>query len=74
MHHRKFSSTCLQQETQKASLVAANLYAGENTLKESVIAWIDEPSQKLFFDALLKNPEWAASRQADLTVEEFNGL
>ncbi len=48
------------QETLKASLVAANLYAGENTLKESVIAWIDEPSHKLFFDALLKKPEWAA--------------
>ena len=46
------------QETLKASLVAANLYAGENTLKESVIAWIDEPSHKLFFDALLKKPEW----------------
>ena len=34
------------QETLKASLVAANLYAGENTLKESVIAWIDEPTHK----------------------------
>lgn len=48
------------QETLKASLVAANLYAGENTLKESVIAWIDEPSHRLFVDALLKKPEWAA--------------
>ncbi len=48
------------QETLKASLVAANLYAGENTLKESVIAWIDKPSNKLYFDALLKEPEWAA--------------
>ncbi len=48
------------QETLKASLVAEDLYAGENTLKESVIAWIDEPSHKLFFDALLKKPEWGA--------------
>jgi len=48
------------QETLKASLVASNLYTGENTLKESVIAWIDEPSHKLFIDALLKQPEWAA--------------
>lgn len=48
------------QETLKTSLVSANLYAGENTLKESVIAWIDEPSHKLFFDALLKKPEWSA--------------
>jgi hypothetical protein len=48
------------QETLKASLVAADLYAGENTLKESVIAWIEEPSHKPFFDTLLKKPEWAA--------------
>ncbi len=48
------------QETLKASLVAANRYAGENTLKESVIAWIDEPTHKVIFDLLLKKPEWAA--------------
>ncbi len=48
------------QETLKTSLVAANLYTGENTLKDSVIAWIDKPSNKLYFDALLKEPEWSA--------------
>ncbi len=48
------------QETLKASLVERNLYAGENTLKESVIAWIDEPTNKQYFDALLKKTEWAA--------------
>lgn len=48
------------QESLKASLVKQKLYAGENTLKESVIAWIDEPSHKLFLDALLQKPEWSA--------------
>ncbi len=48
------------QESLKASLVAANLYTGENTLKESVIVWIEKPEQKRFFDDLLKTPEWAA--------------
>ena len=48
------------QESLKASLVEQKLYAGENTLKESVIAWIDEPSHKLFLDALLQKPEWSA--------------
>ncbi|MCP1662128.1 hypothetical protein J2T61_000799 [Methanocalculus sp. AMF5] len=48
------------QETVKASLVAANLYTGENSLRESVIAWIEQPSHKDFFDALLKEPEWAS--------------
>jgi len=62
------------QETLKASLVAANLYTGEKTLKESVIAWIDEPSHKLFFDALLKKPEWAALFSQSTSDEVLNTL
>lgn len=62
------------QETLKASLVAANLYTGENTLKESVIAWIDEPEQKLFVDALLKKPEWAALFSQSSADEVLNAL
>lgn len=62
------------QETLKASLVSANLYAGENTLKESVIAWIDEPSHKLFFDALLEKPEWAALFSQSSAEEVLNAL
>ncbi|NVO66931.1 hypothetical protein [Methanofollis tationis] len=62
------------QETLKASLVSANLYAGENTLKESVIAWIEEPSHKLFFDALLKKPEWAALFSQSSTDEVLDAL
>jgi hypothetical protein len=62
------------QETIKASLVAANLYEGENTLKESVIAWIDEPSHKEFFDLLLKKPEWAALFSQSSADEVLNAL
>lgn len=62
------------QETLKASLVSANLYAGENTLKESVIVWIEEPSHKLFFDALLKKPEWAALFSQSSTDEVLDAL
>ncbi len=46
------------QETLKVSLEKADLYAGEGTLKESVIAWIDEPSHKKFFNDLLEQTEW----------------
>jgi len=48
------------QESLKTSLHDHKLYAGENTLKESVIAWIDEPTHKAFLDALLLKPEWSA--------------
>lgn len=36
-------------------------YHGENTLKESVIAWLEDPSHKNFFNELLKKPEWNAT-------------
>lgn len=62
------------QESLKASLVAANLYAGENTLKESVITWVDEPSHKLFFNALLQKPEWSALFSQSSADEVLNTL
>ncbi|MCL1794775.1 MAG: hypothetical protein FWG34_13010, partial [Oscillospiraceae bacterium] len=62
------------QETLKASLVAANLYAGENTLKESAISWIGEPAQNTFFDLLLKKPEWAALFSQSSADEVLNAL
>lgn len=49
------------QESVKHALIEQNIqYTGEDTLKESVIAWIDEPLHKEFFDGLLKKPEWSA--------------
>ena len=35
-------------------------YYGENTLKESIIAWLEQTEQRAFLDALLKKPEWRA--------------
>ena len=62
------------QESLKASLIEHKLYAGENTLKESVIAWIDEPSHKLFVDALLKKPEWTALFSQSTADEVLSSL
>jgi len=62
------------QDSLKASLVEQNLYAGENTLKESVIAWIDEPSHKLFFNALLQKPEWSTLFSQSNADEVLNSL
>ncbi len=61
------------QESVGAALRERKLYCGENTLKESVIAWIDEPAQKAFFNALLQKPEWSifAQRTADEVLHEL---
>ena len=51
------------QESVKAALVRQNMaYLGENTLKESIIVWLEDADHKLMFNSLLQNPdkEWKA--------------
>ncbi|MDR1147357.1 MAG: hypothetical protein LBK66_01880 [Spirochaetaceae bacterium] len=48
------------QDTLKSSLAAAGLYVGENTLKDSVITWIDKPANKRWLDEVLTQPEYSA--------------
>jgi hypothetical protein len=51
------------QERVKSALVQQNVsYLGENTLKESIIAWLEDADHKLMFNSLLQNPdkEWRA--------------
>ncbi|MDR0574525.1 MAG: hypothetical protein LBG96_10940 [Tannerella sp.] len=48
------------QDTLKSSLVDTGLYIGENTLKDSVIAWIDKPANKRWLDEVLIQPEYSA--------------
>ncbi len=62
------------QDSIRAALNQHGLYGGENTLKESVIAWIDEPSRKLFFDLLLQKPEWSALFSQSNAEEVLNAL
>ncbi len=47
-------------------------YFGENTLKESVLAWIKE--HKEIFDILLKKPEWVATFSQSTSDEVINIL
>lgn len=47
-------------------------YLGENTLKESVIAWIKD--HKEIFDILLKKPEWVATFSQSNSDEVINTL
>lgn len=51
------------QESVKAALVRQNIrYLGENTLKESIIAWLEDTDHMLMFNSLLQNTdkEWRA--------------
>jgi len=47
-------------------------YMGENTLKESVLAWIKE--HKEIFDILLRKPEWVATFSQSTSDEVINTL
>lgn len=64
------------QESIKAAIEVDDRikYRGENTLKESVIAWIDDPAHKNFFNELLKKPEWNSAFSQNSADEVLNAL
>ena len=50
------------QESIKKALDANDIsYKGENSLKESVIAWLEDPIHNQFMDALLQKPKWVST-------------
>jgi len=65
------------QESVKAALVRQNItYLGENTLKESIIVWLEDADHKLMFNSLLHNPdkEWRALFAQSTADEVLNVL
>ena len=65
------------QESVKAALIRQNIpYRGENTLKESIIAWLEDSDHKLMFNSLLQNPdkEWMALFSQSTADEVLNML
>lgn len=63
------------QESVKKSLVDAKVgYLGENTLKESVIDWLEDDAHKNFFNELLKKPEWMSMFTQSSADEVVNYL
>jgi len=58
------------QDSVKAALVEAGIsYQGENTLRDSVIAWLEDPLNKKHFDEYLQLPEFS-SRFSQSTADE----
>lgn len=49
-------------------------YKGENTLKESVISWMEDPSHNGFVNTLLQKPEWMAEFSQSTADEIINTL
>jgi hypothetical protein len=65
------------QESVKSALVQQNIsYLGENTLKESIIVWLEDTDHKLMFNSLLQNPdkEWRALFSQSTADEVLNTL
>lgn len=49
-------------------------YLGENTLKENVIKWIEDPAHSHFLDELLEKPEWRAKFAQSNSEEILSAL
>ncbi len=64
----------VQESVQSALDELPGSYKGENTLKESVIAWLEEPTHKGFINELLQKPEWMAEFSQSTADEIINTL
>lgn len=63
------------QESIKKALNENNVpYKGENSLKESVIAWLEDPIHNQFMDALLQKPKWMSTFSQSSADEIINAL
>lgn len=63
------------QESIKKALVSNNVsYMGENSLKESVISWLEDPIHNQFMNALLQKPKWMSTFSQSYADEIINTL
>ncbi|MEG0942701.1 MAG: hypothetical protein RSF86_03645 [Angelakisella sp.] len=63
------------QESIKKALDANEVsYKGENSLKESVIAWLEDPIHNQFMDALLQKAKWMSTFSQSSADEIINTL
>ena len=63
------------QESIRAALDAVpGSYKGENTLKESVIAWLTDSSHNAFVNSLLQKSEWVSEFSQSSADEIINSL
>ncbi|MCL2016625.1 MAG: hypothetical protein FWG68_10315 [Defluviitaleaceae bacterium] len=61
----------LMQESIKKSLESANLYTGNNTLRESVAAWLEIPKNMVWFDETLKEYRSFSQESAAEVLEQL---
>lgn len=64
----------VQESIKKALDVNEVSYKGENSLKESVIAWLEDPIHNQFMDALLQKPKWMSTFSQSSADEIINML
>ena len=63
------------QESVKKALDAHEIpYKGENSLKESVISWLEDSAHNAFVDELLKRPRWMSTFSQSSANEIINAL
>ena len=64
----------VQESIKKALDVHEVSYKGENSLKESVISWLEDPIHNQFIDALPQKPKWMSTFSQSSADEIINTL
>lgn len=63
------------QESIKNALIENNIsYMGDNTLKDSVITWLEDLAHNRFMNDLLQKPEWKSAFSQSTADEIINSL
>lgn len=62
------------QESVQGALKAQKLDLGEATLRQSIVRWLSDTPQQIFFDALLKKPKWSSRFAQDCAQEVIEDL
>lgn len=64
----------VQESIKKALDINNAPYKGENSLKEGVIAWLEDPIHNRFMNALLEKPKWMSTFSESSADEIINTL
>ena len=64
----------VQESISKALDESEQGYKGQNTLRKSVIAWLEDETHAAFLDNLLRKPEWRSSFSQSCAEDVVNSL
>lgn len=64
----------VQESISKSLDESSRPYKGQNTLRKSVLSWLEDETHAAFLDSLLRKPEWRSSFSQSCAEDVINAL